>query len=154
METKEIKELIEILKDSGYQYVDIKHEGTQIVLSKEAKANQTTASVSVPEKNIGLSVESTTVEHKTTEVTLTTANDYHVVKSPIVGTFYAASAPGAPAFVSKGETVKKGDTLCIIEAMKLMNEIESEVDGTVVEVLVSNEDIVEYGQPLFKIATC
>jgi len=76
---------------------------------------------------------------------------YNVLKSPMVGTFYTSSAPGKDPYVKVGDKVKKGDTLCIIEAMKLMNEIESEFDGEIVEVLVENEQMVEYGQPLFKI---
>jgi acetyl-CoA carboxylase biotin carboxyl carrier protein len=75
----------------------------------------------------------------------------HVVKSPMVGTFYRASSPGAPAFVEVGATVKEGDTLCIIEAMKLLNEIDADVSGTVTQVLVENGQPVEFGQPLFVI---
>ena len=73
----------------------------------------------------------------------------HVVKSPMVGSFYRASAPGAPAFVEVGSTVKEGDTLCIIEAMKLLNEIDAEVSGVVKEILVENGQPIEFGQPLF-----
>ncbi|QRN80300.1 MAG: acetyl-CoA carboxylase biotin carboxyl carrier protein, partial [Nocardiopsis sp. BM-2018] len=73
------------------------------------------------------------------------------VTAPIVGTFYAAPAPDAPNYVKPGDRVQVGAVLCIIEAMKLMNEIEAEVAGTVVEVLVKNEDPVEYGQVLFRI---
>jgi acetyl-CoA carboxylase biotin carboxyl carrier protein len=75
----------------------------------------------------------------------------NVVKSPMVGTFYSKSSPTAESFVTVGSRVKKGDTLCIIEAMKLMNEIESEFDGEVVEILVKDGDIVDYGKPLFVI---
>ena len=75
----------------------------------------------------------------------------NLVKSPLVGTFYAAPSEDAQAFVKVGDTVKKGQTLAIVEAMKLMNEIESEFDGVVTEILVENEDNVEYGQPLFRI---
>jgi acetyl-CoA carboxylase biotin carboxyl carrier protein len=75
----------------------------------------------------------------------------HVVKSPMVGTFYRSSSPGAKPFVELGQAVKPGDTLCIIEAMKLLNEIEAEVAGTVKEILVENGQAVEYGQPLFVI---
>ena len=75
----------------------------------------------------------------------------NVVTSPLVGTFYAAASPDAEPFVKVGDTVKKGQVLGIIEAMKLMNEIESEYDGVVEAVLVKNEDVVEYGQPLFRI---
>ena len=76
----------------------------------------------------------------------------HVVKSPMVGTFYRSSAPGAPAFVEVGSTVKEGDTLCIIEAMKLLNEIEADHDGVVKEILAENGEPVEYGQPLIALA--
>jgi acetyl-CoA carboxylase biotin carboxyl carrier protein len=75
----------------------------------------------------------------------------HIVKSPMVGTFYRSPSPGTAAFVELGQTVKPGDTLCIIEAMKLLNEIEAEVGGTVKEILVDNGQPVEYGQPLFVI---
>ena len=75
----------------------------------------------------------------------------NVVKSPLVGTFYAAPSEDAQPFVKVGDTVKKGQTLAIVEAMKLMNEIESEFDGVVTEIIVENEDNVEYGQPLFRI---
>jgi acetyl-CoA carboxylase biotin carboxyl carrier protein len=73
----------------------------------------------------------------------------HVVKSPMVGTFYRSPSPGAPAFIDQGAVVKAGDTLCIIEAMKLLNEIEADVGGTVKRILVENGQPVEYGQPLF-----
>jgi acetyl-CoA carboxylase biotin carboxyl carrier protein len=75
----------------------------------------------------------------------------HIVKSPMVGTFYRSSAPGAPAFIEVGSTVKEGDTLCIIEAMKLLNEIDADVSGTVTKILVENGQPVEFGQPLFVI---
>ena len=75
------------------------------------------------------------------------------VNSPMVGTFYRSPAPGAKSFVEVGDTVKQGDTVCIVEAMKLMNEIEAEVNGTIVKVLVENGQLVEYGQPLFLVKT-
>ncbi|RYE78018.1 MAG: acetyl-CoA carboxylase biotin carboxyl carrier protein [Oxalobacteraceae bacterium] len=75
----------------------------------------------------------------------------HVVKSPMVGTFYRSSSPGAPAFVEVGANVKEGDTLCIIEAMKLLNEIDADLSGTITKVLVENGQPVEFGQPLFVI---
>ena len=77
--------------------------------------------------------------------------DGHTVKSPMVGTFYRSSAPGANAFVEVGQTVKEGDTLCIIEAMKLLNEIESDKSGVIKAILVENGQPVEYGEPLFEI---
>ena len=75
----------------------------------------------------------------------------HVIKSPMVGTFYRSSAPGAAAFVEVGTSIKEGDTLCIIEAMKLLNEIDAEVSGVVTKILVENGQPVEFGQPLFVI---
>lgn len=74
-----------------------------------------------------------------------------LIKAPIVGTFYAGSAPDKPPYVKKGDTIAKGDILCIIEAMKFMNEVPSEVDGTVAEILVQDGDFVEFGQPLFRV---
>lgn len=76
----------------------------------------------------------------------------HVIKSPMVGTFYRSSAPGAKPFAEVGQVVKAGETVCIIEAMKLLNEIESDQDGTIREILVENGEPVEYGQPLFLLA--
>lgn len=73
----------------------------------------------------------------------------HIVKSPMVGTFYRSSAPGSPAFVEIGSVVKEGDTLCIIEAMKLLNEIDADASGTIRQILVENGQAVEFGQPLF-----
>jgi acetyl-CoA carboxylase biotin carboxyl carrier protein len=79
--------------------------------------------------------------------------DLHIVKSPIVGTFYESPSPGSPAFVTNGDRVEKGQVLCIVEAMKLMNEIESDASGEIVKRLVQNGQPVEYGQPLFAIRT-
>jgi acetyl-CoA carboxylase biotin carboxyl carrier protein len=79
------------------------------------------------------------------------AEEHHIIKSPIVGTFFSAAGPDAPAFVKVGDHVKQGQVLCIIEAMKLMNEIESDVNGVVAKLLVENALPVEYGQPLFAI---
>ena len=75
----------------------------------------------------------------------------HIVKSPMVGTFYRASAPGAKPFKEVGDTVKEGETICIVEAMKILNEIEADKSGTVTQILVQNGQAVEYGQPLFVI---
>ncbi len=75
----------------------------------------------------------------------------HIIKSPFVGTFYTSPSPGKPNYVKVGDKVKTGQPLCVLEAMKIMNEIDSEVNGEVVEICVDNESLVEYGQPLFKI---
>ena len=78
-------------------------------------------------------------------------DNYKIIKSPMVGTFYASSSPTTEPFVKVGDKVKKGQVVCIVEAMKLMNEIESEFDGEIAEICMKNEDMVEYGTPLFKI---
>lgn len=75
----------------------------------------------------------------------------HVIKSPFVGTFYASPSPGKPVYVKVGDKVKTGQPLCVLEAMKIMNEIDSDINGEIVEICVDNESLVEYGQPLFKI---
>ena len=77
--------------------------------------------------------------------------NYKIIKSPMVGTFYASSSPDKDPYVKVGDKVKKGQVVCIVEAMKLMNEIESEFDGEIVEICVNNQDMVEYGTPLFKV---
>ena len=108
-----------------------------------------------PVKGTNENVQVVTIEQKTqaakAEISAMEPNG-NLVKSPLVGTFYAAPAEDAQPFVSVGDRVKKGQTVAIVEAMKLMNEIESEFDGTVTEVLVKNGEAVEYGQPLFRIA--
>lgn len=162
MNTTELKDLIEVLHAKGYSYVDLSHEGSRIILSREpfqpaAAAPVAAAPAAVvqaaPAVSAPAASDSKAFEHKGAHVPAAgvDAADVHIVKSPIVGTFYNAASPESPAFAPVGQKVKKGQTLCIIEAMKLMNEIEADVDGEIVEVLVANEGIVEYGQPLFKI---
>lgn len=163
MDVKEIKALIEAAKETEYAYIKIKNKDTVIELNKEAKADkQNTVPMVTPQMLQGMQqMPQVTVEvgnnapceesAVVTEATSVDTNDYHVVESPIVGTFYTAASPDMDAFVKVGDVVSTDQTLCIIEAMKLMNEIESGACGEVVEILVGNEDPVEYGQPLFKI---
>lgn len=80
-----------------------------------------------------------------------TDNSLHVIKSPFVGTFYASPGPGKPAYAKVGDKVKSGQALCVLEAMKIMNEIDADINGEIVEICVENESLVEFGQPLFKI---
>lgn len=164
METKEIKELIELLQGTDYRYIVIKNEGTSILLSKD-KTNEVSEQVPVAQPctpAVGVTtitetakevVKEQVIEHTTEQVQVAVNDDCFVIKSPIVGTYYSASGPDVAPFVKKGDQVKKGDILCIIEAMKLMNEIDCDVDGEVVEVLLCNEAVVEYGQPMFKVRT-
>lgn len=168
MDYKNIQELIKTVSESQLTSFEIETEGIKIKMEKqqqvvvermpvydasvepvtrEALTRENTAINQVSVQKVETSSAST-VENV---VNIEVAEDLFVVKSPIVGTMYSSSSPEAENFVKVGSQVKKGDTLCILEAMKLMNEIESEVDGEVIEVLASNEDMVEYGQILFKI---
>ena len=149
MNYEEIKRLIDDMGNSKIDELSIEFpDGVKISMKKD-KAPIVPASkvpvesvqyVTVPEKN-----ESKENDKQDDN------EDCKIVKSPMVGTFYSKSSPDAMPYVEVGSKVKKGDILCIVEAMKLMNEIESEFDGEIVEVCVNNEDIVEYGTPLFKI---
>lgn len=148
MEVKDIRELIDSLKNTDYNYIDIKHEGSHIILSKEAIES------SFNKNKVSHSVETAIItksDVSSENLNIENQDDYFIVKSPIVGVFYSAPSPLEESYVKKGDKVKKGDTLCIIEAMKLMNEIDCEVDGEIADILISNEAVVEYGQPLFKI---
>lgn len=155
---EEIKELINTLDNSSLTNLEIKGEnGEKLVLNKENKKEITVApalqsvipQAAAPAPQAVAAVEPTPAaapaETKPAE------DNYRVITSPMVGVFYTSPSPEADAYVSVGQTVKNGDIVCIIEAMKLMNEIPSTESGTIAEVCVSNGDIVEYGQPLFKI---
>jgi oxaloacetate decarboxylase alpha subunit len=156
MNLKEIKELIEMLKDTDITEVEIERSGVKVRLRKGGdvtfhhglpRMEYPPASIVAPAVS-----EPTAVPVATTERTAEPAAANQVkVTSPIVGTFYRSSSPDKPSYVEVGSIVKKGQVLCIIEAMKLMNEIESEASGKVVQVLVENGAPVEYGQPLFVI---
>jgi acetyl-CoA carboxylase biotin carboxyl carrier protein len=147
-----LRGLIEAIDSSGIDYVEINRAGTRIRISKTPPAapmapmTAASAHMMMPAAVPAPAPES--VPAPAPEPAPSNLTD---VKSPMVGTFYRAPAPEAPAYVEVGSTVKKGQTLCILEAMKLMNELESEVDGVVREILVENADPVEYGQVLFRI---
>ncbi len=142
MEYEKIKQLIEDVGNSKLTTVDIEFsDGTKISMKKETEVE----TVKVVEK---------TSEIATTEVVASKEEKEptgNIVKSPMVGTFYMKPSPTSDPFVQKGNDVKVGDTLCIIEAMKLMNEIESEFSGKVVEIFIEDGKPVEYGTPLFRI---
>jgi len=155
MDYKAIQELIKTVSDSKLTLVELETEGIKIKLEKKQetaveKITETIKKVSV-EEIPQAAAELMTAEEKVQPRVEEVKKEGTLVTSPIVGTFYASQGPDKESFVKVGSRVKKGDTLCIIEAMKLMNEIDSEVDGEVVEVLVENEQMVEYGQPLFRI---
>jgi acetyl-CoA carboxylase biotin carboxyl carrier protein len=142
-----ISEIIRIFKESDIAKLELSTKDFKIKLSKFGEFQAVpTISLNNPQPTQPTQ-EAPKVEVKEVKE----EKNIHIVKSPIVGTFYRAPAPGAKPFVEVGSKVKKGDVLCIIEAMKIMNEIKSDVNGVVEEILVENGQPVEYGQPLFKI---
>lgn len=141
MNLNEIKELIAMVESSSLSEFSIKEGNLEISMKKAAAAGEQMVidkPVLIPEKE------------KEKEAEVEDDEDEYII-SPMVGTFYNSPSPDAVSYVNVGDTVKKGQTLCIIEAMKLMNEIECEYDAEIISVMVSNEQKVEYGQPLFKI---
>ena len=151
MEYEKIKQLMEDMGNSKLTSIDIDFpDGTKISMKKENKEIVKVVETQNPVSNIESNI---TKEEETTNTLNTTNNieEGNIVKSPMVGTFYIKPAPNADPYVKIGQKVKKGDILCIIEAMKLMNEIENEFDGEVAEILAKDGEPVEYGTPLFRI---
>ena len=147
MEYEKIKQLIEDVGNSKLTIVDIEFsDGTKISMKKDSEIEKMKVVEKVSE--IVRADEVRTEELAAKQENVIVGN---IVKSPMVGTFYAKPSPDSEVFVKKGEEIKVGDTLCIIEAMKLMNEIESEFAGKVVEIFVEDGKPVEYGTPLFRI---
>jgi len=142
-----ISEIIRIFKESDIAKLELSTKDFKIKLSKFGEF-QAVPTISL---NNLQPTQATQPPQEALKVEVKEEKNIHIVKSPIVGTFYRAPAPGAKPFVEVGSKVKKGDVLCIIEAMKIMNEIKSDVNGVVEEILVENGQPVEYGQPLFKI---
>ncbi len=151
MDLNLIKKLIKILEASEVTDLEIEENGTRVKLAKKVRVTQ---AVSIPQAPIAASTENqTTVSLSETEGKKSSEENLnlHEIKSPIVGTFYRAPAPDADAYIQIGDVVSAGSVLCIVEAMKLMNEIESDVSGKIIKILVENGKPVEYNQPLFLI---
>ncbi len=153
MDIAQIRKLIRLIQNSDVTEIEVTEgdqtvricRGQQTVAAPAPQAAPAVQTAQTPEPAAAPAGESSpTAEAE--------ASGKHVVRSPMVGTFYRAPSPEAEPFVKVGQKVKKGDILCIIEAMKLMNEIESEYDGVVEEILVENASPLEYGQPMFVIA--
>ena len=152
MEYDKIKQLMEDMGNSKLTSIDIDFpDGTKISMKKEKEQVLVKDDSSVHNINELHKQDNNISNLQTNESVELNKEDGNIVKSPMVGTFYASSAPDKEPFVKVGDKIKKGQVVCIVEAMKLMNEIESEFDGEVVEVCVNNEDMVEYGAPLFKL---
>jgi acetyl-CoA carboxylase biotin carboxyl carrier protein len=155
-----LRGLIEAVDGSGIDNFELNRAGTRIRISKTPPPAPVAATQVVPALQSApatpaalpaAATEAALATHAAPATPTAPETNLAEVKSPMVGTFYRAPAPEAPAYVEVGSVVRKGQTLCILEAMKLMNELESEVDGVVRAILVENSDPVEYGQVLFRI---
>lgn len=152
MDLRKLKTLIDLVAESEIAELEVTEGDSQVRIVKNAPAQPVLMQPQMmPQyaQNIGLPPAAAPAVAAPAEPAPPPEIQGHVVKSPMVGTFYAASAPGNPPYVEVGTTVKQGDTLCIIEAMKLLNEIEAEVSGVIKQVLIENGHPVEYAQPLF-----
>lgn len=149
MEYKQIKKLMDDMGDSKLTAIDIEFpDGIKISMKKDSNVQpiESVEKLKVPTAQVNVNTQ-----NQTTVQTEADVEEYKTIKSPMVGTFYCKSSPTADPYVEVGTQVKKGDIVCIIEAMKLMNEIEADVDGEIVEICVNDGDMVDYGKVLFKI---
>ena len=152
MELDKIRELVQMVEESGISELELSNRGETIRICKQGAATVVAApSAPVPTAAPAATAASAPTPSETESAPAAARAPGHEVTSPIVGTFYSSPSPDADPFVQVGLRVAKGDVLCIVEAMKLMNEIEAEFSGTVREVLVENAQPVEFGQPLFVI---
>lgn len=154
MEMEKMIELIDAVSKSDLTGFKYEEEGIKLHLSKKENTCYVTENLSAPVNAVTTSAAEIKKAAEGDQISVTSAEEIpvgNVVESPLVGTFYAAPAEDAESFVKVGDRVEKGQTLGIVEAMKLMNEIESDYSGTVAEILVNNQEGVEYGQPLFRI---
>ncbi len=146
MNLKELREIIKLMNDNELSEVELEHEGTKIKL-KKLSSSVPEATVTIPTTQYQSVLPQQPVQGQT-EVSSKPANRKEIT-SPMVGTFYRAPSPDSPPYVEVGEIVEVGQVVCIVEAMKLMNEIKSEIKGKIVEIPVENAHPVEYGQTLF-----
>lgn len=158
MNAKDIKELILTIDKSSIEEVQIEKNDIRLMISKKAKSNngakivtESLESKSISKDSIDMTESNKEIGDKGSNENLVEDENIYILKSPIVGTFYEASSPDSPPFVKVGDKVEKGQVVCIVEAMKIMNEIECEVEGEITQIFVEDEDIVEYGQPLMAI---
>ncbi|HEY0771279.1 MAG TPA: acetyl-CoA carboxylase biotin carboxyl carrier protein [Sphingobacteriaceae bacterium] len=154
MDIKQIQELIKFVSKSGVNEVAIEQKDFKITIKTNQAPTYVNASVPAPLPSAA-APQPTTIAATVTPgaaqppVTASEEANYITIKSPMIGTFYRSSSPDKPSFANVGDEIKAGEVVCIIEAMKLFNEIESEVSGRIVKVLVDNAQPVEYDQPLF-----
>jgi acetyl-CoA carboxylase biotin carboxyl carrier protein len=150
MDLRKLKKLIDLVQESGISELEVTEGEEKVRIAKHYGA----AAVAAPQQYYAPAPQLPQGAPAASSVNLDDEDELpegHIVKSPMVGTFYRSPSPGADAFVQIGQTVKQGETLCIIEAMKLLNEIESDASGVVKAILVENGEPVEFGEPLFVI---
>ncbi|HVJ72825.1 MAG TPA: acetyl-CoA carboxylase biotin carboxyl carrier protein [Casimicrobiaceae bacterium] len=155
MDLRKLKTLIDLVETSGIAELEIQEGEERVRITRAVASGSSYAPATQGPQGLGAHVHvpsTQTGSVPNAEAPASHAPEGHLVKSPMVGTFYRAGSPGAKPFIEIGDTVKEGDALCIIEAMKLMNEIESDKAGIVKAILVENGQPVEFGQPLFVIA--
>ena len=150
MDLRKIKKLMELLEESGIAEIEVKEGEESIKLSRNTSISSMPVQqvIQQPQPQIQATAQQPV---KSDTQPSATAENRNTVNSPMVGTFYASASPESKPFVTIGQTVKKGDTLCILEAMKMMNQVQAESDGKIIEILVNNAEPVEFDQPLFVI---
>ena len=148
MNLKEIKEMIELMKENDITELELERDGMKVVLKRGKGSEKEILGATIA---VAPAMTPQSAGHETSVPTLVVSEKIHFIKSPMVGTFYRSASPEADPFISKGQMISGQDTVCIIEAMKVMNEIKAEIKGKVVEILVENGEPVEFGQPLFKV---
>ena len=160
MDLNQIKQILDLVREHEISEFEIEHDGLRLKVRKDTNGAHVVTLPASPTPAGAVRAPASVTLQPSGEAAQAAADaladaeiELAVVKSPIVGTFYRSSEPGSASFVDIGSTVKKGDVLCIIEAMKLMNEIDSEYDGEVVNVYVENGQPVQYGERLFAIRT-
>jgi acetyl-CoA carboxylase biotin carboxyl carrier protein len=157
MDLKKIKEIVELVKSEGlseFSYED-KNEKIKLAFNDKQVLVQGVVDQTQANPNVAIGLSPSAPPISANPVQNKTASDPNIkeITAPFVGTFYSSPAPGEPTFVKVGDRVSKGKTLCILEAMKIMNEIDSDFEGEIVEIVVENESFVEFGQTLFRIKT-
>ncbi|HUL91166.1 MAG TPA: acetyl-CoA carboxylase biotin carboxyl carrier protein [Burkholderiales bacterium] len=156
MDLRKLKKLIDLVEDSGIAELEVTEGEEKVKIVKGGSAGKEMVVLSPSAVHVGVppaqaATAALPAAPPTAVAEAPTSLEGHIVKSPMVGTFYRAGAPGAKAFVEVGDTVKVGQTVCVIEAMKLMNEIEADKDGVIKAIMVENGQPVEYGEPLMMI---
>ena len=152
MDLRKIKKLMELLEESGISEIEVKEGEESIKLSRNISSTtnmQIPQIIQQPVQTSQPPANQQTTDIGTNAVDNIKEEKRNTVNSPMVGTFYASASPESKPFVTIGQSVKKGDTLCILEAMKMMNQVQAESDGKIVEILVDNAEPVEFDQPLF-----